>query len=119
MATVIEPVSADVQWAGPTPAEHLDDLAVLIARMSTDAPMGDLTMEPQRWDAGRVRERDVVAERNGVRSVVTAAQTPDGHLVAFTEMGFRPLHGQGDWELDLAPAQAGTTAAISAAASGP
>ena len=174
-----------VQWAGPTPAEHLDDLAVLIGRMSTDAPMGDLAMEPQRWDADRVRERDVVAVRNGVRSVVTAAQAPDGHLVAFTEastcvvqdgfasqgdtlvapahrghrlglrvklanlelllsehpevraidtfnaddnrwmiavneqMGFRPLHGQGDWELDLAAAQAGTTAAISVAASGP
>jgi GNAT superfamily N-acetyltransferase len=174
-----------VQWAGPTPAEHLADLAVLIARMSTDAPMGDLTIEPQRWDTGRVRERDVVAVRNGVRSVVTAAEAPDGHLVAFTEastcvvqdgfasqgdtlvapahrghrlglwvklanlelllrehpevraidtfnaddnrwmiavneqMGFRPLHGQGDWELDLASAQAGTTAAISVAASGP
>jgi len=74
-----------VQWAGPTPAEHLDDLAVLIGRMSTDAPMGDLAMEPQRWDADRVRERDVVAVRNGVRSVVTAAQAPDGHLVAFTQ----------------------------------
>ena len=174
-----------VQWAGPTPAEHLDDIAVLIGRMSTDAPMGDLTIEPQRWDAGRVRERDVVAVRNGVRSVVTAAQAPDDRLVAFTEastcvvqdgfasqgdtlvapahrghrlglwvklanldlllrehpevraidtfnaddnrwmiavneqMGFRPLHRQVDWELDLAPAQAGTTAAISAAASGP
>jgi hypothetical protein len=37
-----------VQWAGATPAEHLDDLAVLIGRMSTDAPMSDLPMEPQR-----------------------------------------------------------------------
>jgi GNAT superfamily N-acetyltransferase len=74
-----------VQWAGATPAEHLDDLAVLIGRMSTDAPMGDLPMEPQRWDAGRVRERDTTAARNGVRSVVTAAQAPDGHLVGFTE----------------------------------
>lgn len=74
-----------VQWTGPTPAKWLDELAALIARMSTDAPMGDLTMEPQHWDADRVRERDAVAVRNGVLPVVTAAQAKDGHLVAFTE----------------------------------
>ncbi|HSU10360.1 MAG TPA: GNAT family N-acetyltransferase [Pseudonocardia sp.] len=73
-----------VQWTGPTPLEHLDDLAVLIGRMSTDAPMGDLVLDPQRWDAERVRERDAVAVRNGLRSVVTAAQAPDARLVAYT-----------------------------------
>ena len=74
-----------MHWTGPTPPEHLDDLAVLIGRMSTDAPTGDLAFEPQRWDAERVRERDAVAVRNGVRSAVTAAQAPDGRLVAYTE----------------------------------
>jgi GNAT superfamily N-acetyltransferase len=73
-----------VQWSGPTPSPWLDDLAALIARMSTDAPMGDLTIEPTVWDAGRVREGDAVAVRNGVRRVVTAAQAPDGRLVAYT-----------------------------------
>jgi GNAT superfamily N-acetyltransferase len=74
-----------VHWTGLTPPEHLDDLAVPIGRMSTDAPTGDLAFEPQRWDAERVRERDAVAVRNGVRSAVTAAQAPDGRLVAYTE----------------------------------
>lgn len=74
-----------VQWAGPTPVRWRDDLAPLIARMSTDAPQGELTSEPQRWDADRVAERDAGAFANGVRSVVTAARGPDGHLVAFTE----------------------------------
>jgi GNAT superfamily N-acetyltransferase len=178
-----------VQWTGPTPDAWCDDLAVLVARMSTDAPTGELTTEPQRWDADRLRERDAAAAANGVRSVVTAAQDPDGRLVAFTEastcvvadgfamqgdtlvapahrgrrlglwiklanleqlvrahpevraidtfnaddnrwmiavneaMGFTPLLRMSDWELDLAErdraGQAGTTAAISAAASGP
>jgi GNAT superfamily N-acetyltransferase len=74
-----------VQWTGPTPPRWRDDLAPLIAAMSTDAPVGDFTLEPQPWDADRVAERDAVAVASGVRSVVTAAQAADGHLVAFTE----------------------------------
>ncbi|MDT7580882.1 MAG: hypothetical protein QOK35_2146 [Pseudonocardiales bacterium] len=74
-----------VQWAGPTPARWLDDLAPLVARMSTDAPIGEFSIGPQRWDADRLRERDTAAVAAGVRSVVTAAQAPDGHLAAFTE----------------------------------
>jgi GNAT superfamily N-acetyltransferase len=189
-----------VQWTGPTPPRWRDDIAVLVARMSTDAPTGELTVGPQRWDAERIRERDAAAVANGVRSVVTAAQDAGGRLVAFTEastcavedgfatqgdtlvapahrghrlglwvklanlellvqahpevraidtfnaddnrwmiavneaMGFGPLWRVTDWELDLAElgqaeperaepertgGQAGTIAAISAAASGP
>jgi GNAT superfamily N-acetyltransferase len=174
-----------VQWTGPTPPEWRVDLAALIARMSTDAPTGELTVPPRRWDADRVRERDGARLANGVRSVVTAAQAVDGHLVAYTEaltcveedgfadqsdtlvapahrgrrlglwiklanlellvsehpevraidtfnaddnrwmiaineaMGFVPLLRVRDWELDLTAGQAGTTAPISAAASGP
>jgi hypothetical protein len=174
-----------VQWTGPTPPEWRDELVPLIARMSTDAPTGDLGVTAQRWDAERIRERDAAAFAAGVRSVVTAAQGPDGHLVAYTEasacvvgdgfaeqgdtlvapahrghrlglriklanldllvrqnpdvravdtfnaddnrwmiavneaMGFRAIQRIEDWELDLRPAQAGTTVAISVAASGP
>ena len=174
-----------VQWSGPTPPEWLDDLAPLVGRMSTDAPIGDFTLGPQRWDADRVRERDAAMVTAGMRVVATAAQGPDGRLVAFTEasacvvrdgfgqqgdtlvdpahrgrrlglriklanlellcrehpevraidtfnaddnrwmiaineaMGFAPVQHLEGWELDLRPGQAGTTAAISAAASGP
>jgi GNAT superfamily N-acetyltransferase len=174
-----------VQWTGPTPPRWRDDLAPLIAAMSTDAPVGDFTLEPQRWDADRIAERDAAAVASGVRSVVTAARAADGHLVAFTEastcvvkdgfatqgdtlvarahrgrrlglriklanlelltrshpevraidtfnadgnrwmiavneaMGFVPIRHVEDWQLDLRPDQAGTTVAISAAASGP
>ena len=74
-----------VQWTGPTPTQWGADLAVLIARMSTDAPTGELAVPPRRWDADRVRERDSARLANGVRPVVTAAQAGDGHLVAYTE----------------------------------
>jgi GNAT superfamily N-acetyltransferase len=75
-----------VQWTGPTPADRRDDLAVLIGRMSTDAPMGELAVPPRRWDADRVRERDDARGANGVRAFVTAAQAADGRLVAYTEI---------------------------------
>ena len=44
-----------------------------------------MTLDPQRWDADRVRQRDAAAVENGVRSVTTAARAPDGHLVAYTD----------------------------------
>jgi GNAT superfamily N-acetyltransferase len=174
-----------VQWTGPTPPDRRTDLAGLIARMSTDAPQGDFTLEGQRWDAERVRRRDAAAAAAGEGRVVTAAQAADGRLVAYTEtavppdeddvarqddtlvaaehrghrlglwiklanldqladthpevravdtwnadgnrwmiaindaMGFVPISRVTDWELDLTRGQSGTTAAISAAASGP
>jgi GNAT superfamily N-acetyltransferase len=174
-----------VHWAGATPEGWLDDIAALAARMSTDAPNGELTLAAQHWDAARVRARDAAYARSGQTPYVTAALGPDGHLAAFTvlfacverhanvgqgdtlvapahrgrrlglrtklanldllrrehpeasqidtfnaadnrwmvaineAMGFRPLYRLGDWELDLVPPQAGTTAAISAAASAP
>jgi GNAT superfamily N-acetyltransferase len=174
-----------VQWTGPTPPRWRADLAPLIGAMSTDAPVGDFPMEARHWDADRVAERDAAAVASGVRSVVTAAQATDGHLVAYTDaatcvvkdgfasqgdtlvarahrghrlglriklanlellvrehpevraidtfnaddnhwmiavneaMGFVPIQHIEDWKLDLGADQAGTTAAISAAASGP
>lgn len=74
-----------VQWVGPTPSEWLDDVARLIAQMSTDAPTGDLAFTPERWDADRVAGLDAAAVANGVCAVVTAVAAPDGHLVAFTD----------------------------------
>jgi hypothetical protein len=39
-----------VSWTNPCPAELVDDFAALYARMSTDAPLGDLDIEPENWD---------------------------------------------------------------------
>ncbi len=76
-----------VSWTGPCPDELVDDYAALVARMSTDAPMGGLDIEPEHWDAGRIREREQVMATQGRTQVATVARSgDDGPLVAFTDV---------------------------------
>lgn len=84
-----------VGWQATTPAEYLDDIAYLDSRLLLDAPTGDLTMEPDRVDAERVRgvERTLDARGNrryqwGVRHEET------GHVVAWTMLD---LHRATPW----------------------
>src|SRR5947207_392998 len=44
---------SQLRWVGPTPDEHLAAMAELTSRMSTDAPLDDLTWEPEVFDADR------------------------------------------------------------------
>ena len=75
-----------VQWTGATPPEWLDDLAVLTARMSTDAPRDDLHWDAEHFDADRLRALDASRAARGARRTVTAARAPDGRLVAYTDI---------------------------------
>ena len=76
-----------VGWTGSCPDDLVDDYAVLVGRMSTDTPMGDLDIEPEHWDAARIREREDVMTRQGRTEVATAARLgEDGPLVAFTDI---------------------------------
>lgn len=76
-----------VGWTGPCPEDLVDDYAALVGRMSTDAPLGDLDIEPERWDAARIREREAVLVAQGRTMIATAARrTADGALVAFTDL---------------------------------
>ena len=69
------------------PEGWLADLAVLIARMSTDTPLGDLALEPEVWDAERVRTENRQRLASGRRVVESVVRHLDsGALVAFTEL---------------------------------
>jgi hypothetical protein len=62
----------------------------------------------------------LVREHPEVRAIDTFNADDNRWMIAVNEaMGFVPIQHVEDWELDVAPAQAGTTPAISAAASGP
>lgn len=98
-----------VQWTDGTPDEWLDDIARLSARMSTDAPLGDLHWAPERHDAQRVRDRDAMCAARGLRMSVTAARAPDGRLAAFTEIAVAtstPWHGA-NWDTLVLPEHRG------------
>jgi RimJ/RimL family protein N-acetyltransferase len=55
--------------------------------MSLDVPLGDLSWQEEAWDAERVRRREDLAARQGRTVLGAGALTPDGRLVAFTEVG--------------------------------
>lgn len=86
-----------VTWTGATPERHVDDLAYLTGRMSTDAPLGDLHIEPTRYDAARIRAREAMEAARGNRVTVTGAlHAASGRLVAFTDIAVHagvPTHG--------------------------
>ncbi|GAB3455448.1 GNAT family N-acetyltransferase [Kineococcus endophyticus] len=71
-------------YAGPVPEADLEEMARLTARMSTDAPNGDLAVEPEHWDAERIREVEAVRVAQGRHQWLAVAQDVQGHLVAYT-----------------------------------
>jgi ribosomal protein S18 acetylase RimI-like enzyme len=67
------------------PQAWLEDRAVLQQRMSTDAPLDDLELEEEVWDADRLRQEHDAARQAGRRVVESVARhLPSGRLVGFT-----------------------------------
>jgi GNAT superfamily N-acetyltransferase len=76
-----------VSWTGFTPPEHVDDMAWMCSRMSTDAPHGDIAVDEQVWDAERVRSTEARLASDD-RELLTAAaeHIATGRLVAYTTL---------------------------------
>jgi len=75
-----------VTWLDLVPEELVDGYCRLNELFFEDAPMGDLDVEPERWDEKRVRERESRNSRQGRHCVSAGAVAPDGDLVGFTEV---------------------------------
>ncbi len=74
-----------LHWADSCPKEHAAQLAVLMSRMSTDAPSGALSYEPETWDVARVRHVEDIWRRAGLSALVAAARhRTTGELAAYT-----------------------------------
>ena len=74
-----------LHWTDSCPEEHAAQLAVLMSRMSTDAPTGALSYEPETWDVARVRHVEDTWRRAGQSSLVVAARhRASGELAAYT-----------------------------------
>ncbi|MEO6533465.1 MAG: GNAT family N-acetyltransferase [Pseudolysinimonas sp.] len=74
-------------WAGATPPELLDDLAILQTRMSTDAPNADLGEPPDVWTAERFATKEALL-LDAPQQLLTAAalHEPSGRLGGFTRL---------------------------------
>lgn len=74
-----------VQWRDATPAELAERVAYLDSRLMSDAPTGDMQVEPEKPDVLRMRETEAVLAARGRRLYHTGAVHEDsGDLVAWT-----------------------------------
>ncbi|KGM01280.1 GNAT family N-acetyltransferase [Cellulomonas cellasea] len=88
-------------WTDRTPDAWLDDVGVLLTRMSTDVPLADLDVEEDPWDAARVRYGEDLAAASGRGYVVTVAEhVPSGRLVALTRIEHPAAQPECAWQED-------------------
>lgn len=73
-------------WVGPVPDELLEGWARLSSLVLTEAPTGDLDVEPEYRDASVIRENEAVLARQGRTKYNTLALDPDGVPVAYTDL---------------------------------
>jgi GNAT superfamily N-acetyltransferase len=75
-----------VQFGGTVPDDLMAGYCHLQEAFNSEAPLGELDIEPEVWDAARVREREDLYHRSGRHERASAALAPDGAMVALTEM---------------------------------
>jgi GNAT superfamily N-acetyltransferase len=76
-----------VQYLDRAPDEVVDGIAHLQGRMSTDMPLGELDLEPEVWDAERLREREetLLAENRSCLTTV-AVHVATGYVAGVTDL---------------------------------
>lgn len=80
-----------LSWLGMPAEQYLDDLAYLDSRMVEDAPMGDLTIEPEKVDADRVRESEQNRLARGMDRFHTGmVHEASGRMVAWSTLSGPP-----------------------------
>ena len=73
-------------WVGPVPDDLLHGWAELTSSLATEAPTGDLELEPEAVSTEAVREREATIERQGRTKYNTVALDADGVVVAYTDL---------------------------------
>jgi GNAT superfamily N-acetyltransferase len=77
-----------VTFVGATPPEWLEGMAYLTGRMSTDAPLENLELQPEVYDAERLRIREEIGVvRGAVMYQALAVESATRAVVAMTNIG--------------------------------
>jgi GNAT superfamily N-acetyltransferase len=88
-----------VRWRDRAPDAYLADIGRLDGRMVTDAPQGDLVVEPAEIDAERIRGDEAAAAARGERRYHTGIRhDATGALVAWTTLAFEPTIPDHAWQ---------------------
>jgi GNAT superfamily N-acetyltransferase len=90
-----EAASSDYEllgWTNSCPEDLVDEFAVLMGRMSTDAPVGGLDYKAEVWDRARVRTLERETAEEGQDCLVAAARhRSSGVLGGYTALYVDPL----------------------------
>jgi GNAT superfamily N-acetyltransferase len=76
-------------WTDPCPDEYAEQYARLKGLLSTEAPLGDVEFEQEKWDVERLRQGEARSKAQGRLVYTTVAVAPDGTLAAHTQAGVR------------------------------
>lgn len=82
------------QFVGPVPDDIIDSFGELVGSLMTEAPVGELELEPEVIDAARIRANEQVLEESGRSRYTTVAMAPDGSVAAYSELVL-PSHDPG------------------------
>lgn len=74
-----------VPWLDEVPEELLEEFCRLNVAFNDEAPSGELVLEPEVWDAARVRDGEAQNRKVGRHLFAVAALAPDGTMAGLTE----------------------------------
>jgi GNAT superfamily N-acetyltransferase len=88
-----------VWWRDVVPGEYIDDIAYLDGRLVKDAPMGDLTVEPEIVDRRRIRAAEAASRARQRRRYNTGVRhNATGRVVAFTTLDLEHCPAYHAWQ---------------------
>ena len=96
-------------WEGPVPDDLLQGWAELTSSLATEAPTGELELEPETVSTEVVREREATIARQGRTKYNTVALSASGELVAYSDLA-TTVHEPGrayQWGTLVVPAHRG------------
>jgi GNAT superfamily N-acetyltransferase len=73
-------------WVGTVPDELVDDFAEVQASLMTEAPTGELDIEPEVADVASLRESEQLLVKQGRTKYVTVALDDTGRIAAYTDL---------------------------------
>jgi GNAT superfamily N-acetyltransferase len=73
-------------WAGPVPEDLAAGWVLLTSTLMTEAPLGELTREPELPDVATLRAGEEMTAKQGRTTYNTVAIAPDGAVVAYTDI---------------------------------